>query len=163
MLSILISSGCGVQKNYNITRYNRTKIIDGRLNRDQLNKEIKDNWLTNNYNSYQLNSLELQKLVQTNFDSISFLIFAGSWCSDTKLQLPRFLRVLDTLNASKNPMEFYFLDLNKKSKFISPAVFKINLVPTFVILRDGKEIGRIEETPKESIEKDLLNILRSNY
>jgi hypothetical protein len=152
-----------IKKNYTISTKNQTSIIDGRLNREQLNRVLKDNWLKNNYTSYQLDTLELQKFVETNLDSLSFLIFAGSWCSDTKLQLPRFLKVTDQLKLTKNPMEIYFLDLNKKSKFISPSVFNITLVPTFLVLHAGKEIGRIEETPRESIEKDLLQILHSKH
>jgi hypothetical protein len=160
LLSLLIFSACRVQKNYSVSTVNEKLVLDGRLNREQLNVLVKENWLTINYKSYKLDSLTYKNLVQTDLDSLSFLIFAGSWCSDTKLELPRFLKVIDTLNLGKNPLDMYFLDLNKKSKFVTPSVYNISLVPTFVVLRAGKEIGRIEETPKESIEKDVLKILR---
>jgi hypothetical protein len=160
LLSLLIFSACRVQKNYSVSTVNEKLVLDGRLNRAQLNVLVKENWLTINYKSYKLDSLTYKNLVQTDLDSLSFLIFAGSWCSDTKLELPRFLKVIDTLNLGKNPLDMYFLDLNKKSKFVTPSVYNISLVPTFVVLRAGKEIGRIEETPKESIEKDVLEILR---
>lgn len=160
LLSLLIFSACRVQKNYSVSTVNEKLVLDGRLNRAQLNVLVKENWLTINYKSYKLDSSTYKNLVQTDLDSLSFLIFAGSWCSDTKLELPRFLKVIDTLNLGKNPLDMYFLDLNKKSKFVTPSVYNISLVPTFVVLRAGKEIGRIEETPKESIEKDVLKILR---
>jgi hypothetical protein len=160
LLSLLIFSACRVQKNYSVSTVNEKLVLDGRLNREQLNVLVKENWLTINYKSYKPDSLTYKNLVQTDLDSLSFLIFAGSWCSDTKLELPRFLKVIDTLNLGKNPLDMYFLDLNKKSKFVTPSVYNISLVPTFVVLRAGKEIGRIEETPKESIEKDVLKILR---
>ncbi|MBU3663577.1 MAG: hypothetical protein FGM41_10325 [Bacteroidetes bacterium] len=163
LLSLLIFSACRVQKNYSVSTVNEKLVLDGRLNREQLNVLVKENWLTINYKSYKPDSLTYKKLVQTDLDSLSFLIFAGSWCSDTKLELPRFLKVIDTLNLGKNPLEMYFLDINKKSKFVNPTVYNISLVPTFLILRAGKEIGRIEETPKESIEKDVVQILRSKH
>lgn len=160
LLSLLIFSACRVQKNYSVSTVNEKLVLDGRLNRAQLNVLVKENWHTINYKSYKLDSSTYKNLVQTDLDSLSFLIFAGSWCSDTKLELPRFLKVIDTLNLGINPLDMYFLDLNKKSKFVTPSVYNISLVPTFVVLRAGKEIGRIEETPKESIEKDVLKILR---
>ena len=163
LLSLLIFSACRVQKNYTVSTVNQKLVIDGRLNRKQLNVLVKENWLTNNYTSYKPDNSIYKNLVQTDFDSLSFIIFAGSWCSDTKLELPRFLKVIDTLNLGKNPMDIYFLDLNKKSKFVTPSVYNILLVPTFLILRAGIEIGRIEETPKESIEKDVLQILHSKH
>ena len=36
----------------------------------------------------------------------------------------------------------------------------IERVPTFIIYRGEKEIGRIVETPKKSLERDLWNIVK---
>ena len=36
---------------------------------------------------------------------------------------------------------------------------EIELVPTFILDYNGEEIGRIIESPEESLEKDLLRII----
>jgi hypothetical protein len=36
---------------------------------------------------------------------------------------------------------------------------KINKVPTMIIIKNGKEIGRIEEFPEDTWENDLIKIL----
>ncbi|MEJ2614863.1 MAG: hypothetical protein P8Z35_07895 [Ignavibacteriaceae bacterium] len=36
---------------------------------------------------------------------------------------------------------------------------KIELVPTIIFYKDEKELGRIVETPNDSLEKDILKIL----
>jgi len=37
---------------------------------------------------------------------------------------------------------------------------KIEKIPTFIFIMNGKEIGRIIESPNESLEKDMLKIIR---
>jgi len=44
---------------------------------------------------------------------------------------------------------------------IEENTFKLKKTPTFVFLRNQKEIGRIVEMPKISLEADLLKILGS--
>jgi hypothetical protein len=39
--------------------------------------------------------------------------------------------------------------------------FKVKKTPTFILLRNNKEIGRIVEKPDISLETDLLKILSS--
>ena len=36
---------------------------------------------------------------------------------------------------------------------------KLERIPTVVLLYQGKEVGRIVENPKETLEKDLVSIL----
>jgi hypothetical protein len=43
------------------------------------------------------------------------------------------------------------------------AAYRARYLPTFVVLRGGKEIGRIVGRPRESVEEDLLAILRGMY
>jgi hypothetical protein len=51
------------------------------------------------------------------------------------------------------------LDEQKKSAYIHVKVWQITAVPTFIVLRNGREIGRIVETPTPTLEKQLLQIV----
>jgi thiol-disulfide isomerase/thioredoxin len=88
-------------------------------------------------------------------------VFLGTWCSDSRRELPRFLKVIDLAGSSFGPVRLYGLDRNKKSPGGEEIPFHVELVPTFVFLRDGKEIGRIVERPRTSMEADILTILAS--
>jgi hypothetical protein len=43
------------------------------------------------------------------------------------------------------------------------ADLNIERVPTFIIMNEGIEIGRIIETPEETLEADLLKILQNLF
>lgn len=90
----------------------------------------------------------------------SVTIVMGSWCGDSQEQVPRFLKILDNLSFEGNNVTLICVDRNKKSINGETDALSIKLVPTFIIYSDGKEIGRIIETPKETLEKDLLTIIK---
>jgi len=51
------------------------------------------------------------------------------------------------------------IDREKKEPADLLAGLNIQSVPTFIVLLNGKEIGRIVETPKVSVEQDISDIL----
>ena len=56
--------------------------------------------------------------------------------------------------ATDNSTERYKQSANREEKGL--AVYR---VPTFIVYKNGKEIGRIIEFPKESLEADLVKII----
>ena len=51
------------------------------------------------------------------------------------------------------------VDRNKEDLNGEVDSLAIELVPTFIFYREGKEIGRIEESPRETLEKDFNKIV----
>ncbi len=51
------------------------------------------------------------------------------------------------------------LDREKKSGRNIEVGKNVHHVPTFIFLKNGTEIGRIVESPIESLEEDMFNIL----
>jgi hypothetical protein len=92
---------------------------------------------------------------------VEIRVFLGTWCSDSRLHVPRFLKVVDLVQPSLAHVSLYGLDRKKKSPQGDEAAFGIVAVPTFIFLRHGKEIGRIVETPQTSMEADMLTLLAS--
>jgi len=86
----------------------------------------------------------------------------GTWCSDSRVQVPRLEKVLDAL-GERSPFERPTLIGIDRSKTTLPEQWSygtVELVPTMVISAGGAEIGRIVETPATgSIEKDLVTML----
>ena len=54
------------------------------------------------------------------------------------------------------------VDRLKKGGDFCLTDFEITLVPTFILSRNGSEIGRIIETPEISIEQDMVNFITSS-
>jgi uncharacterized protein (DUF1015 family) len=49
-----------------------------------------------------------------------------------------------------------------RTKTVEKMELEIEKVPTFIVYRNGEEIGRIIETPIKSMEEDLYEILKNN-
>jgi hypothetical protein len=83
----------------------------------------------------------------------------GSWCSDSREQVPRFYRILDDAGIDSDIMQVICVDGYKSAGDIDLDHHRIEFVPTFIITRGGREIGRIIETPVTSLEEDFLSII----
>ncbi len=93
---------------------------------------------------------------------VQVLVFLGTWCPDSQREVPRFLKALDLAhNPPSIRVKLIASDRSKKDKENLSVKYKIERVPTFVVLYQGKEIGRIVEQPKDSVEKDFVAILKS--
>lgn len=86
-------------------------------------------------------------------------VYFGSWCADSKDHVSAFFKVLDL--ADTPLLQAVYVGVPEAKDKRGPYVRerKIEKLPTFVVLVDGREAGRIVETPKKSVEADLANIL----
>ncbi len=95
-------------------------------------------------------------------------LFFGTWCGDSRREVPRMMKVLMQAGFSPENISLVALGnadtLYKKSPGHEEQGLNIIRVPTLIISRDGRETGRIVESPVETIERDLVNIFRGrNY
>ncbi|MGE5478874.1 MAG: thioredoxin family protein [Chloroflexota bacterium] len=87
-----------------------------------------------------------------------FLIFAGSWCEDSESEVPKIFKILKSAQTPDDKIRLVGVDRDKKSGSGIETPYKIEKVPTLVILENGKEKGRIVEFPTNSWEEDILEI-----
>lgn len=97
--------------------------------------------------------------IKVRLDSLRIIIVLGTWCGDSKEQVPRFLRLLDDMNFNSDSLTIIGVDRYKTAGELDIQWMKIERVPTFIVMKNGREKGRITETPNESLEKDLLKII----
>jgi len=100
--------------------------------------------------------LELIRQVQ---EDAEVLVFLGTWCGDSRREVPRFLRIADEAGITQDRIRLYNLDRSKTSPDGLSERWMIERVPTFIVLRTGREVGRIVERPRSTLEGDLLLIL----
>lgn len=125
---------------------------------EDFKKEPYKKWFLEEYNNYQINSNILKNLNKKQ-KKFKVKIYFGSWCSDSRREVPRFIRIMEAANVKAKKLQFHGLDRTKKSPDYQDNKYNIQYVPTFIFYRKGKEIGRIIETPSVTFEKDILNIL----
>ena len=134
-------------------------ILIGECNRKALVDSNFAWWFSSGYKFYHPDSSVISQLQRID-STFSITIVMGTWCSDSRREVPRFYRVLDEIKFPKDKVELINVDRKKEAEELNLSKFNIERVPTLIVFSNGSEIGRIIETPKESLEKDLLNIIK---
>ncbi|MBN2746533.1 MAG: thioredoxin family protein [Bacteroidales bacterium] len=134
-------------------------VLKGYLDRDSLVhfSEFSDDYQFE-YQNYtpNIDSLFPDKSILQEYQII---IVLGTWCSDSRREVPRFLKLADSLQIPPQNIVFIGVDWSKSARVKNLNHLNIQLVPTFILLQNGNEIGRIVETPSVSLEHDLNKIL----
>lgn len=99
------------------------------------------------------------KALQGNLSQYKLNVFLGTWCADSHIMLPELYKVLLLTAYPLDSLSLFALDRDKHTSAGQEMPYKITLVPTIIVLKDGKEMGRITEMPQKSVEKDLLKII----
>ncbi len=115
-------------------------------------------WYNTEYIGYEPDEFLLGQIKESS-DSIDIQIFMGTWCSDSRREVPRFLKIMDLSEFEQEKLQIINVDRKKISPTHEEKHKNIEFVPTFVIIKNGDEIGRIVEFPIITLESDLLNIL----
>ena len=152
--------------NAEINSETKNATLLGKINKEALSDAPYSEWFTKNYDEYSPNSNVVDTL-KTELSDYTITAFMGTWCGDSKRQVPRFYKILD---AAEFPLERLTMvavsrerDTYKQSPGGEEEGLNIHRVPTFIIYKDGQEVNRIVESPVTTMEEDLLQILQNNY
>lgn len=141
----------------------RTKeILLGKTDKASLTQNPFSKWFSPNYNAYSLD-FETLKTLEAPLKNFTIVAFMGTWCGDSRREIPRFYKLLEAINY---PMANFLVfgvdnarDRYKKSPNGEEEGLDIKRVPTFIVYKNGTEINRIVESPIVSLEKDLKEII----
>jgi thiol-disulfide isomerase/thioredoxin len=92
-------------------------------------------------------------------EPLSIVMFLGTWCGDSQRESPKLLKILDAAKNSRISITMYGVDETKSDGGGLTKKYDIQRVPTIIFLRGGKELGRIIEYPKDTMEEDFLAIV----
>ena len=175
IISIFTICSCAVSKNTKspvlinqLSKDSRgNDMLLGKCTRAALLQAPFADWFKPNYDSYAVDSFTCN-FIRPLLTGKSITIFLGTWCGDSKREVPRVLKMLDCCGFSEKNLTLVMVSnkdtLYKKSPQHEEAGRNIVRVPTIIIEQKGVEVGRIIEFPKLSLEKDMLSILRKeNY
>lgn len=151
--------------NQEITNANGQLILAGKATPSAMQLPSHKSWFDQSYNSYTIDSLSA-KQVGKNMKTKNMEIFLGSWCGDSRREVPRMLKILQYAGVDTNALSIIFVDNSPLAYKQSPQHEErgknIHRVPTFIVYNGSTEIGRIVESPVASLEKDLLAILQQS-
>jgi len=129
-----------------------TTILMGFVNQPQIMKLEK---FSNRYKEVKIQQADLQNI---SVIDVTVIVVLGTWCGDSVEHVPEFVKINETLKF--NSIEWLCVGRKLKDNTGVAKDLKIQRVPTFIFYKKGKEIGRIIETPKKTMEKDIKKILK---
>jgi tetratricopeptide (TPR) repeat protein len=123
-------------------------------------------WFEKNYAGYAVDTASLYPLKAFLADK-TIVVFMGTWCGDSRREVPALMKILDHCNISGERLQLIMLDYQDGAYKQSPGheekdkqIFR---VPCIIVMSGKKEAGRIVESPRKTLEKDLLDINAGNY
>jgi len=131
---------------------NQQPMLIGEVSAQKIKESpFKEQWYDRFYLGHELNTDLALPL-----EGVEVEVFFGTWCGDSHKQVPAFMKIAHHYGI---PFVLYGLNMEKTSEKKRELGKNIKRVPTFIVKKEGVEIGRIIETPLETIEQDLYKIL----
>ncbi|MBC7829853.1 MAG: thioredoxin family protein [Chitinophagaceae bacterium] len=157
--ALLISMFSLAQTQYEVSNDGQDKILKGLINRELIANDTSFKWYKQNQAGYKPNEIALNALKEKS-SALQLIVFAGTWCSDTKYILPKLFVLIDAGGFSQDRVTLIGVGRDKKTiGHLAEALGIIN-VPTIIVMKEGKEIGRVVEYGKTGIwDKELGEII----
>ena len=151
---------------FQLNSYAQTKEVITQNRLDQVGIKTKKDfkqqpyaqWFIPTYEKYTFNKRTVKKL-KRHSKNITIKVFMSVWCHDSKREVPHLYKILETIGFDKKNLEVIALDRSKKTPENLQEGYHILRTPTLIFYKNGKEIGRFVEYPRETLEKDILKIV----
>lgn len=148
------------QTPYTVTDEGSTRILNGLISKYIFMNDASFSWYKTSSEQASASSPLITSLTNAASD-ITFLIFGGTWCEDTQNILPKFFTYQQKAGFPDNRITLVGVDRAKKSISNLATVFGITNVPTIIVLKNGKEIGRVIEYGKTGQwDKEISDLLK---
>ncbi len=159
ILSFILISSCASVPKKPVTKDKDGNLIGIATRKDFQQEPYGSDWFNDFYSYYEIEKTTAQKLEQ-KLKGIKIKAFMGTWCGDSKREVPNFYKLLDEAKFNYKKLEMITVNRQKKADGLEDG-FNIIRVPTFIFYKNGKEIGRFVEHALDgsTIEDDILKII----
>jgi len=161
VIALLFSTATFAQNQFQVfSERPHEKTYKGIISREVLMADTSFTWL-NSAKNFVPQAAAVEALRKYK-DSVQLLVFMGTWCEDSHDVIPRLYSVTDAAGFSQDRITLIGVDRKKTTlSHLTEAMGIIN-VPTIMVMKNGKEVGRIIEYGKYGmIDKELGEILNS--
>jgi thiol-disulfide isomerase/thioredoxin len=114
---------------------------------------------------YRAQAQWMDSLRSIPHDSAEVILFLGTWCSDSRKLVPKFLALQDSLPIRQ--LQIVAVDTTKRDSMGLHQLYRVDSVPTFIFFRAEREVGRLRVKPPKrkgqsrNLERELYYILRN--
>ena len=166
LLSVLsLSTKLSAQVEYEITKDTEQphgKILRGTIDKHLLQNDSTFKWYTSSQKIYTPDSTILNTLKKAKTANLQLVIFGGTWCEDTQFILPKFFKLQEMSGLPDANITLFGVNRSKVSLGHIAEAFGIEYVPTIIVMKAGKELGRVVEYGKTGKwDKELADIISS--
>ena len=132
-------------------------VFVGVMSRQEIERALPD-WIEEEINSRP--DVRSADSLVADLAGAEVIVLLGTWCSDSRRELARLWRAFDEVGVV-SPSQFRYVGVDREMSAPEEWVegSDLKLVPTFIVKRQGREIGRIVESSPNGIEVDLLALL----
>ena len=156
---ILTSSVHSFSQNHSpISEKDQTGNLIGITSKESLLELPYNKWFNPRYKAYQINEANLKKMKSLLVD-VNITVFMATWCKASIARVPIFLKILDVAEFDYKNLKLIAVNRRKKTPDMLEKGYTLIRVPTFIFYKNGKELGRVVESPRKTIEKDIIKIL----
>jgi thiol-disulfide isomerase/thioredoxin len=135
-------------------------ILRGIINKYLVQNDSTYNWYNSSASSYRPDTATLSAFEKAK-GKVQFVLFGGTWCEDTQFILPKFFKLQEMSGVEDSKVTFFGVNREKKSLASITEAFNVINVPTIIVMKDGKEIGRVVEYGTTGKwDKELADILK---
>ncbi len=131
----------------------------GPINAAGLNQEPFALWFEENSKAYTPD-MSLIEEIKPLLKPCFVKVFMGSWCEDSQREVPALLKLLDLADFDSSQLEIIAMTHDKDTPENYEADYQIEFIPTIMFFKDGAELNRIVEYTQETLELDILKILK---
>ena len=148
------------QTQYEVLKDNNgEKILKGIISRDILAGDSSFKWYAQNLNPYPADK-DAATIFGKHKDSVQLIIFLGTWCEDSQVIIPKLFPFLDAAGFSNDQITLIGVDRNKKTISHLTDAFDVKNVPTVIVMKEGRELGRVVEYGRNGmVENELAEIV----
>jgi len=132
--------------------------LTGNVDKNAFMQGSFSSWFNSTYEAYQPDQASIDGL-KVALEGVEIRAYMGTWCGDSKRETPQFYNILDAAGYDLENVTMITVDRSKKQPVNLVSGYDLMRVPTFIFYRNGTEIGRYVERPRESLEKDMLKIV----
>lgn len=162
-LAVMITMQASGQYNLDVTVDNETGdiVYRGECTFKDLSSEQAFTWLRTGVGHYNPDKASVTYL-ERHLKDYNIVVLMGTWCEDSHKMLPQIYKLLRITQYPMSQYKMYGLDLNKQGYLDEHEKYKVENVPTVILFNKGKEVGRVVETAKVSLEADLKDIIKKH-
>jgi thiol-disulfide isomerase/thioredoxin len=141
------------------TSYDNAKVFKGLVTRQDIENDTSFKWFKANMQLGTANAPAIEAF-KKNGSKFKMVVFFGTWCEDSQNLVPVFYRLVDKSAYPDSNITLIAVDRKKTTLDNLHTAFNIKSVPTFIVMKDGKEVSRVVEYGKYGeIDKELGEIV----